>query len=595
MWPAMNTAAACASSLTNIWASEPSPVGRAMLRVLFIRTVGKLIGWPVRRRLWAFYRDCENPQTVQEELLRRIIARQSATQFGRDHGFGGIRSVADFRRCVPVAPYEYVQPYIERVQNGDSRALLADDTVHMFALTSGTTAARKFIPVTSRYLDHYRRGWNLWGLKAMRDHRDVTLRPIVQIVGDPEEFRTEAGIPCGSISGFTAQVQWRIIRRLYCVPACTGRIKDATARSYVALLFALPRNAGMVLAANPSSLVMLARIADQHKENLIRDLADGTLRHDLDISDTIRSQIERRLGRRPKKARQFEDIVRRSGALYPKDIWPPEHLLIGTWTGGSVGPYLRQLNRYYGETCLRDLGLVASEGRFTIPMQDGCASGVLDIGSHYFEFVPEEEAESKQPTVLGAHELVEGRHYFILPTTDYGLYRYDIRDLVKVTGFFGCTPLLQFLGKGNHFANLTGEKLSEHHVTRAMDEVARRRGVGPGTYSLAPCWDDMQPFYGLFVEQGDPLEFEAPDEFLLEIDAAVRRYNTEYDSKRESNRLGGVRLMILPAGFWQRWDSERLTRSGGVPEQYKHPCLLGDVDFRNHAKVLREICAAGRR
>src|SRR5262245_6034919 len=348
-----------------------------MLRILFIRTVGKLIGWPVRRRLWGFYDQCERPQAVQESVLQQTIGLQSDTQFGRDHGFSGIRTVADFRRQVPVAPYEYVQPYIERVQKGQIQALLADDAVHMFALTSGTTAARKFIPVTSRYLTNYGRGWNIWGLKAYRDHRDVSLRPIVQLVGDPDEFRTEAGIPCGSISGFTAQVQWRIIKRLYCVPACTGRIKDATARTYVALLFGLPRNAGMVLAANPSSLVMMARTADQHKESLIRDIAEGTLRRDLEIPDAIRAQIEPRLKRRPKKARQFEEIVHRTGTLYPKDIWQPEHTLIGTWTGGSVGPYLRQLTRYYGKTYVRDLGLVASEGRFTIPLTDETTSGVL--------------------------------------------------------------------------------------------------------------------------------------------------------------------------------------------------------------------------
>ena len=560
-----------------------------MLRTLFVRTVGKLIGWPIRRRLWAFHRNCDDPQAVQEQLLSRIIALQANTQFGRDHGFSGVRTVADFRRQMPIAPYEYVQPYIERVKKGETNALLADDSVHMFALTSGTTASRKFIPVTSRYLQEYRRGWNLWGLKAMRDHRDVTLRPILQLVGDPEEFRTEAGIPCGSISGFTAQVQWRMIRRLYCVPACTGGIKDATARAYVALLFALPRNVGMVLAANPSSLVMLARIADQHKESLIRDIADGTMRRDVDIAPAIRAELELRLKRRPGRARLFEEIVRRAGTLYPKDIWPPEHTLIGTWTGGSVGPYLRQLPQYYGDTYLRDLGLVASEGRFTIPMGDGSAAGVLDIAAHYFEFVPEEEADSKQPTVLGAHELIEGRHYFILPTTAYGLYRYDIRDLVKVTGYFGRTPLLQFLGKGSHFANLTGEKLSEHHVTRSMDLVAKKHGNGPAVYSLAACWDDALPFYGLFIERGDPLDGPAARDFLRDLDAAIREHNAEYDSKRDSQRLGPLRLMILPPGYWRQWDDDRLSRSGGVPEQYKHPCLLGDVGFSAAAPVEREI------
>lgn len=560
-----------------------------MFRLLLVHTIGKLIAWPIRRRIRAFDRECREPQRVQEELLRSLVALHADTQFGRDHGLDRIKTVADFRRQVPIAPYEYYQPYIEKVQRGDTRALLTDATVHMFALTSGTTASRKFIPVTPRYLADYRRGWNLWGLRAYRDHRPVSLRPILQLAGDPEEFRTDAGIPCGSISGFTTSVQKRIIRRLYCVPGVTGRIKDSTARMYSALLFSIPRDVGLVVTANPSSLVQLARNMDQHKESLIRDLHNGTLNRELEMPPAIRLELEQRLSRRPRAARRLEQIANKTGTLLPKDVWPPHRLMIGTWTGGSVGPYLRQLPQFWGETILRDLGLVASEGRMTIPIHDRTASGVLDITTHYFEFVPEDEADSKSPTVLGAHELEEGKHYFILPTTAYGLYRYDIRDLVKVTGFHGRTPLLQFLGKGNHFANLTGEKLSEHHVTRSMDEVARRRGVGPSVYSVAPCWDDRQPYYGLFVEEHDALAGEAGPPFLHDLETALQEHNSEYQSKRESGRLGPIRLMILPTGYWAQWDRERLARSGGVAEQYKHPCLLGDLDFRASSPVRREV------
>jgi hypothetical protein len=559
-----------------------------MFRLLIVYTVGKLVAWPVRRGIRAFDHECLEPRRRQDELLREVISLHADTQFGRDHGFALIKTVEDFRRQVPVAPYEYYQPYIEKMKRGETRALVSDPTVHMFALTSGTTASRKFIPVTPRYLADYRRGWNLWGLRSLRDHRrPISLKPIVQLAGDPEEFHTEAGIPCGSISGFTTKIQKRIIRRLYCVPAATGRIKDATARLYAAMLFSLPRDVGFIITANPSSLIQMARVADHYKESLIRDVASGTLRRDLDIAPDIRADLERRLKRRPGAARRLELVAERTGTLYPKDVW--NRHLIGTWTGGSVGPYLRQLPRYYGNPWVRDLGLVASEGRMTIPIRDDEPAGVLDVTTHYFEFIPEADAESKTPTVLGAHELEEGRHYFILPTTAYGLYRYDIRDLVKVTGWHGRTPLLQFLGKGNLFANLTGEKLSEHHVTRSVDEVASRLGIGPGTYTVAPCWDDWQPYYGLFVEESDALAGAAGPAFLRELESALRTHNSEYESKRDSDRLGPPRLMVLPAGFWVNWDRERLRKSGGVTEQYKHPCLLGDVDFHASAPVTREV------
>jgi hypothetical protein len=458
----------------------------------------------------------------------------------------------------------------------------------MFALTSGTTAARKTIPITPRYLADFRRGWNRWGLRALLDHQRISCSPILQLAGDPEEFRTEAGIPCGSLSGLTVRAQKRLIRFLYCMPAAASPIKEAAAKYYVALRLSLGRPVGMILAANPSTLAALARTLDQEKEALLRDLRDGTLNPKLPIPDAIRADLAPYLKKYPRRARRLDAVAERTGELWPRDAWPPDRMLLGTWTGGSVGPYLRQLTRFYGETYVRDLGLVASEGRMTIPLRDGSPAGVLDVTTHYFEFIPEAEGDSPRPTVLGAHELEEGKHYYILLTTAAGLYRYHIHDLVRVAGFRGRTPLLEFLGKGHHFASLTGEKLSEYQVTGAVADVTRRRGLPVPVYTLAPCWDEDWPYYGLFVERG-VWDDAAARQALSEIDAALGAANDEYRGKRASGRLGAARLLWLPPGTWAKWDHERLARAGGPPEQYKHPCLIGDVKFRDTMAVDGEV------
>jgi GH3 auxin-responsive promoter len=564
----------------------------SLKRFLLVR-VGRLISYPIRRQLRLFEAACQTPEAVQTELLLRTLRKQAATAFGRDHKFAAVRSVADYRKHVPIAPYEYVAPYIERVQKGETGALLADRRVLMFALTSGTTASRKLIPVTDEYLAAYRRGWNMWGVKMYRDNRGrkVAMRPIVQIAGDPEEFRTEAGIPCGNLSGYTAMVQKRLIRWMYAVPYVTGKIKDAKARYHVALRFSVGRNVSQFMAANPSTLVQFARTLDAEKEYLLRDLRDGTLRADLDIPPDVRAWLTRKLSKDPKKAAELGAIAEKTGRLYPTDVWPVEGTVINTWTGGSMGPYLRQLPQYFGAPPLRDLGLLASEGRMTIPLEGGTPSGVLDIWSHYFEFIPEGEIDSEQPTVLGAHQLAEGKSYYIVPTTAYGLYRYHISDLVRVTGFFGRTPLVEFLGKGHRFANLTGEKLSEYHVTKAFDAVAERLGQPVTAYSLAPVWDDVRPYYGLFLEEPDAADEPGLKRFLTEFDQQLGEENVEYRAKRDGGRLGPVRAVLIPAGAWAAWDRDRLTQTGGSPEQYKHPCLIGDIKFRDGMKVVREVSA----
>lgn len=551
-----------------------------MVPRLLILAAGKVVGFPSRVRLWTFNSACRRPREVQESLLQRILAEQADTGFGRDHHFRDIRTIADFRRHLPVAPYDYFEPYLARVRSGEINALLSDERVLMFALTSGTTSARKTIPITPRYLSDFRRGWNRWGLRALLDHQRISCAPILQLAGDPEEFRTEAGIPCGSLSGLTVQVQKPIIRFLYCLPAAVGAIKDTYAKYYVALRLSIGRPVGMIASANPSTLAALARVLNEEKESLLRDLSDGTLNSRINVPDSIRSALTPRLKKYARRSRRFDAIAAKTGELWPKDVWSADRLLLGTWTGGSVGPYLGQLEQAYGKTYVRDLGLVASEGRMTIPLSDGTAAGVLDVTTHYFEFIPEAEGDSPNPTVLGAHEIEEGKHYYILLTTAAGLYRYHIHDLVRVAGFHRRTPLLEFLGKGNHFASLTGEKLSEYQVTQSLADVCHRLNLRLPTYTLAPIWDEVQPHYGLFIERG-AWEEEAAVRVAAALDGALGHANDEYRGKRSSSRLGSVQICWLPPGAWATWDRERLARSGGPPEQYKHPCLIGDLQFHD--------------
>jgi hypothetical protein len=547
-----------------------------VLRFLLVR-VGKVVATPVRRQLAAFDAATCRPREVQEALLSDVLRYQAGTAFGVEHRFADSRTVDDFRRRIPVAGYDYVEPYLDRVRRGETNALLADPRVLMFALTSGTTAARKYIPVTPQYLADYRRGWNLWGLKVFRDHDAVKMRPIVQLSGDWDEHRTESGVPCGSVTGLTANAQKRVIRWLYCVPPVVGKVKDPAAKYYLALRLSLPRSVGMIIAASPSTIVNMARAGDREKEHLLRDLADGTLSRHIDVPDDVRTALSRRLRKHPERVRELEAIISRTGTLYPKDYWPKDCLL-GNWTGGSMGAYLRHYPRYFGTPLVRDLGLIASEGRMTIPMEDGTPSGVLDVTTHYFEFIPESEADSHRPTVLGAHELREGGRYYVLLTTSYGLYRYHIYDLVRVTGFYNQTPLVEFLSKGSSISSIAGEKLSEYQVTHAVSDVLRELDTAVSAYSLAPCWDDEMPYYGLFVERGDLTDVVATG-LAERLDSKLRAANIEYASKRDTQRLGPVRPEWVNPGFWQEWDRGRLERSGGTPEQYKHPCLITDPQF----------------
>ena len=159
---------------------------------------------------------------------------------------------------------------------------------------------------------------------------------------------------------------------------------------------------------------------------------------------------------------------------------------------------------------------------------------------------------------------------------------------MRVIGFQNATPIVEFLSKGSLFSNMTGEKLSEFQVVAAMKSAAQRWGHLPTAYTLAPYWDARMPGYSLFLEEHD-LDGHDPEELAYDFDVFLKAQNMEYETKRDSQRLGMIEVCLLPRGSWQTWDAARVAKTGGSAEQYKRPCLVNDVNFKSTMPVARSI------
>jgi hypothetical protein len=532
------------------------------------------LSW-LRQRLRRFLANTRRSREIQHRSLLRKIARNTNSDFGRDFGFQHIRTAADFRRRVPVLTYEDHHPYVSRVLNGDVTALFAPGTrVLMFAMTSGTTGEPKRLPITAELFREYRTGWRLWGGGAYGDHPRLLNKKTLQLVADWRQQAAPCGIPCGQISGLAAVTRPRFTSRMFMPSPHVAQIHDPDSKYYTTLRIALAsRDVAMIVTANPSTLVEYARFAHEHCESLVRDIHDGTL--SCNLRPELRSALSGSISKRePNRARQLDQLAAQHGSLLPKHAWPGLEL-IAVWMGGSVGVFRQQLTELYGELAVRDHGLSASEGRMTIPLADNTSAGLLDYYHHYFEFIPLEEYESRSPTVLEAHELQEGRDYFIVMTTSGGLYRYDIHDLVRCVGYHGETPLLEFLNKGKHYSNLTGEKISEHQVVCAVETSFRELMLPIDTFTLAPAMEDHAR-YVLLVERS--AHRGRAVELARRVQANLEYLNEEYAAKCASGRLQPVQVREVPADTWYRVRQQRTGNRGNF-EQYKHPCLVNDIDF----------------
>ena len=214
---------------------------------------------------------------TQRTLLTDLLRLNQSSAFSRDYGLTERTTLQEFRERVPVADYELIRSYVDQVANGNHAALLGEsNTLQMFAMTSGTTAASKLIPVTTRFLDDYRRGWQTWGIGTYSDHALLQKLNIVQISSSHQKTRTADGTPCGNISGLVAAMQKRAVRSLYTIPATVAEVADAEAKRYTILRLALADPwVGMIITANPSTLLQLAEFANTRAESLIRDIRNG--------------------------------------------------------------------------------------------------------------------------------------------------------------------------------------------------------------------------------------------------------------------------------------------------------------------------------
>lgn len=541
------------------------------------------------RKFSRFERSLTNSATSQRELLLEWLGRCRDSRFGRDHGFKSIKSVAEFRQQVPVSGYDYFAPYIDEVARGDHTALFpSEERVGRFTITTGSTGIPKLNPVTPTWLKHYRHSWNLWGGKMLLDHPAVVGRKILHIIGSWDMGRTAGDIPISMVSALLARNQHPLVRPFYCVPNDVTDIYDPDGRYYTTLRLCVGEDIGLIVVMNPGTLLRLARFGDENRESLIRDIRDGTLSEKYEVPAAIRQQIAPRFNRpNPARARELEKIVEQTGHLYPQSYWNKP--LIACWLGGTAGYQSKYLPEYFGGSPTRDQGLVSSEGRHTIPIEDEKPEGVLAINSAYYEFIPVAD-DSPQPTVLEAHELQPGSDYHLVMTTFSGYFRFRIGDVVRCHRHIGQAPVLEFLQKGDRCGDLEGEKVTEHQFLTAASNAALDRGIRLGPVTAIPIRPGSQlPYYRILVEHGDVPDVDTARQFLEDVDERLRTSNFLYKARRREKVLGPPVLSRIPTGGWSRYAQSVIEQRGTGEAHYKHAALVQDPSILNHLHPIDDV------
>jgi hypothetical protein len=451
----------------------------------------------------AFHQSLRDVAGTQERLLQALLRHNVETTIGRRYGFATIGSVADYQARAPLSDYADYQAAIERIGAGEV-GVLTQDPVLMLELTSGSTAATKYIPYTAALKAEFQRAINPWVADLYRRHPQLfrgqaywSVTPVTH-----RHQRTSGGVPIGfeEDSDYLGPLQRRLVQSLLAVPGLVRLIDDMAAFRYVTLLFLLrSRNLALISVWNPTFLTLLVQPLAEWWPQLADDITRGTLSPPAALPGDLYCSLQVMNRPDPVRAAEIRAIFQADpelASVYAR-LWP-RLTLISCWTEAHAALHAPQVARLFPQARLQGKGLLATEGVVSFPLA-GQPGHILALRSHFFEFIPAgDDSDLVRP--LLAHELEQGQAYEPVLTTGGGLYRYRLHDIVEVVGHLKGCPLFRFAGKTGLISDRFGEKLNEYHVRQALDWLLQRYALRPEFVMVAYEEGGGQSGYMLFIE-----------------------------------------------------------------------------------------------
>lgn len=533
----------------------------------------------------------DRPEALQKAcLFERILSPNREAEYGRRYGFATLQTIRDYQRAVPIVRYADIESEIERTVNGEG-SVLVTEPVRRFFLTSGSSAKPKTIPVTSSFIGDKSRAFGMyWGL-LFAQHPDAESGRVVGNFSDSgSSYRLPNGLPVSSEASYWSAVGAATQKRGKSpLPKFISKIEDSTARYYTVARILCEENVSLLMALNPSTVLLLFRKMNEFKESLLWDVERGGLSAEFDVNEEVRSYVSSTYRGNPARAAELRALGEdHDPALTAHRVWPGLKLHV-SWRSPMQKPYLKLLEPHLGSIPQRDYILMASEGIIAIPYADQQSGGLLATPIHFYEFIPEEQADCTDPEALLAHELEVGKNYVVLLSTSAGLYRYSTGDVLHVRDMKGRTPVVEFLYRVGATCSITGEKLTEDQVVAAVEALGTRLGVALEGFTLAPAKDGF-PHYVLVAEFVGPHDSVDLRSLPRALDRELMERNVEYTAKRKSERLEAPEVWVVARGGYDRIRQRRIAE-GANDAQIKPVRLTRDPRFLEQFKVLERLHA----
>ncbi|MDQ0066488.1 GH3 auxin-responsive promoter family protein [Chryseobacterium lathyri] len=462
----------------------------------------------------------KNSVKNQEALLLSLVKTAQKTLFGREHDFENIQSIKEFQDRVPVADYEDLKPYIERIKKGQAN-ILWTETPEYFAKTSGTTSGSKYIPISKEGMPFQIAGAQsaLFHYIAQKNNADFVNGKMIFLQGSPE-MEEVFGIKTGRLSGIVA----------HHIPAYLQKNRLPSWNTNI--------------------------------------MEDWEAKVDKIIEETEHENMTLISGIPPWLIMYFEKLTEKHGKKI-KQLFPNLQLLV---TGGvNYEPYRDKMNELLGGKVDIIQTFPASEGFFAF-QDDYTKEGLLLLTNHgiFYEFIPLEEYGKPEARRLTLKDIELNKDYALILTTNSGLWAYSIGDVVR---FIDKDPYkILVSGRTKHFTSAFGEHVIAFEVEEAMKATLEKHTAQITEFHLAPQVNPTEglPYHEWLVEfEKEPENLEL---FRNELDRQLRARNTYYDDLITGNILQPLHITPLKRSAFHEYAKSQ----GKLGGQNKTPRLAND-------------------
>ncbi len=546
----------------------------AALNAVLLHT-GSLLGALYRKR---YRRLGRKGRSVSEKWLLRTLRRSRNTEIGKKYDFSRLRSAEDFQNAVPLSTYDDYAPYIDRMIKENGQKQITGRKVGFFTPTSGTGGKVKYIPQTWASLYPYFPficflAYDL--VKCMRARGVSSLTGRGFLVTEMRTQRAADAVKgakgkarIGVISSY-AMGGARLLLPLFTpLPGSVFGNDEINDMKYIKARYGLrDRKLKFFGGVYMSSLTDEMTYIEKNREMLIRDIETGTIDPSVEMTERMRKRLEKKLRPDPKRAGELREIFDTPSDIpLVSRIWKDMSFVCAIGSG-DFEPFTRKMRAL----CRQDVQFsysmyAASEATMGLSMGTEEAQYLLLSGMGFYEFLPiPEECETMPDRPLLMHELEAGKHYEIILTNASGFYRYRIRDVIRVTGFEGEVPYIEFAYRSTFLTDFAAVHLTGEQLAAAVRAAEKAAGVRVDDYSLYGNLEGENPRLDLFLETERPLSTAEISQMTRAFDEALVKVSHDYHfHKLEMSDVKDPALLPVAPGTYMRYRDARIAAGASL-------------------------------